>query len=74
MGTGTGVWVHDVFGGQYVHQGSQYELAVSGEQVQAAEGGWDGVGDGELRTSLEVSMQIIEFIRHLHTDSMMVRE
>lgn len=48
MGAGTGVWVHDVCDRQRVHEKQPIRVAVCGEQVQAAEGGWDGIGDGEL--------------------------
>lgn len=49
MGPRAGIRVHDVRGGQYLHESSPVRVAERGEQVQAAEGGRDGIGDGELR-------------------------
>ena len=49
MGVGTGVWVHDVLGGQHIYQGGAVRVAIGRESVQAPEGRGHGVGDGELR-------------------------
>jgi len=68
VGTGTGVWVHNVLSGQYLYEGSPVRASFGGEQVQVAEGGWDGVGDGELRKSGASQYADIESRWYLHTD------